>query len=130
MLRVRGFTLLELILVVIILGVLASLGVVQYTNVIEKSRTGEAVSCLGTLRTLELVYYQEQGAYGTAAQLNSGLPTAAPACANAAYYYGYSCDSGTGTCTATRCTGGGKAPQYTAAYTVTLTIGGVLTKGI
>lgn len=125
MLRVRGFTLLELILVVIILGVLASLGVVQYTNVIEKSRTGEAVNCLGTLRTLELVNYQENGSYA-AGVLNSGLPTD---CSGTAYYYWYNC-AATGTCTATRCTVGGKLPVYTSAYTVTLTIDGVLTKGI
>lgn len=120
----KAFTLLELIIVVILIGVLASLGLVQYTNMVEKGRVAEARSNLGVLRNLQVVRFQEQGAYGTLANLNSGLPGAAPACANIAYYYGYSCDSGTGTCTATRCTGGGKTPNAAGSYTVTLDIPG------
>ena len=38
----RGFTLLELIMVIIIIGILATLGFAQYGAMIEKSRGGEA----------------------------------------------------------------------------------------
>jgi len=38
----KGFTLLELIVVIIILGILASLGFSQYIKMVEKGRSAEA----------------------------------------------------------------------------------------
>ncbi len=130
--RKSGFTLLELIVVIIIIGILATLGFVQYTAIIEKGRRAEAASNLGTLRTLESVRYQETGAYGDLASLNSGLPGGATASCGAVspanqYYFQYECASASGTCTAHRCTTGGKAPVGTSADTMTLGIDG--TKG-
>ncbi|MDD2751854.1 MAG: prepilin-type N-terminal cleavage/methylation domain-containing protein [Candidatus Omnitrophica bacterium] len=121
----KGFTLLELMVVIIVIGVLATLGFVQYTTVIEKGRRGEAASILGTMRQMAEVEFQETGNYPTtAAQLQAlmGAGFAAGAC-NGSYYFQYSMDAA-GTGTATRCTGGGKAPQGTAADTMTLTIAG------
>lgn len=48
----RGFTLLELLIVIIIVGVLATIGFTQYTAVVERSRGSEARQVLGSLRTL------------------------------------------------------------------------------
>lgn len=45
----KGFTLLELIVVIIIIGILATLGFTQYTKVVEKGRTAEAKSVLGRM---------------------------------------------------------------------------------
>ena len=120
----RAFTLLELMVVIILIGILASLGTVQYTSVIEKARRGEAASILGTMRQMAEVNFQETGAYPITANLQSllGAGFAAGAC-NGSYYFQYSMDAA-GTGTATRCTGGGKAPQGTAADTMTLTIAG------
>ena len=47
----KGFTLLELIIVIIILGILATIGVSQYQGTIEKGREAEARSILGSMRT-------------------------------------------------------------------------------
>ena len=47
----KGFTLLELIIVIIIVGVLATLGFTQYGAMIEKSRGGEARQTISTLRS-------------------------------------------------------------------------------
>ena len=125
----KGFTLLELIVVIIIIGILGTLGFTQYTRVIEKGRTAEAKSALGSLRTQQIAYFQEKGVYAsiTAAtdELGSGLPGVAPACTNVSYYFGYGCSSGTGTCSAVRCTGGGKPPQAGGSYTINLDILGV-----
>ncbi len=47
----KGFTLLELIVVVVIIGVLATLGFTQYSRAVEKGRSSEARMILGTIRT-------------------------------------------------------------------------------
>ncbi|MFH0839147.1 MAG: prepilin-type N-terminal cleavage/methylation domain-containing protein, partial [Candidatus Omnitrophota bacterium] len=49
----RGFTLLEVLMVVIIIGVLATLAIPQYTKTVEKARAAEAYSNLGTIRKAE-----------------------------------------------------------------------------
>ncbi len=114
----KGFTLLELIVVIIIIGVLAALGFVQYTTMVEKGRKAEARTLLGSLRTIQFAYFEENGAYGTLAQIG----TPAPAGCQASHYFQYACTAATGVCTATRCTAGGKAPQAPAGagYTITL----------
>ncbi len=126
----KGFTLLELIVVIIIVGILATLGFVQYTQVIEKGRKAEAKSNLGMLRQLQLVYYQETGVYGVLASgtdnFNSALPITG-AC-NTSYYFGYACTGGTdGSCTATRCSAAGKTPNASTVYAITLSPAGAFT---
>ena len=115
----KGFTLVELIIVIIIVGILASIGLTQYNKVVEKSRAAEARMILGTLRSAEIAEYNEGGAYVTAGSLGVGAPSA---CATT-HYFSYSCTTD-GTCTATRCTTGGKSPTGATAWTKTLTIDG------
>ena len=116
----KGFTLVELIIVIIIVGILASVGMTQYTKVVEKGRASEARLILGTLRSAEIAENIENGAYQTVAGLGVSAPTA---CATT-HFFSYACVAGTGTCTATRCTAGGKTPNGTLAYTKTLDVGG------
>ncbi|MDD5116471.1 MAG: prepilin-type N-terminal cleavage/methylation domain-containing protein [Candidatus Omnitrophica bacterium] len=117
----KGFTLIELIVVIIIVGILASVGMTQYTKVVEKGRAGEARLILGSLRTAEIAENMENGAYTTL----SGLGVSAPAACTSTHYFSYSCSSTTGTCTATRCTGtAGKTPGASASYTKTVSVAG------
>ena len=58
----KGFTLIELIVVIIIVGILASVGMTQYTKVVEKGRAAEARLILGSLRTAEVAENIENGA--------------------------------------------------------------------
>jgi prepilin-type N-terminal cleavage/methylation domain-containing protein len=115
----KGFTLVELIIVIIIVGILASIGLTQYNKVVEKSRAAEARMILGTLRSAEMAEYMENGSYVVAASLGVSAPSS---CATT-HYFSYSCATD-GTCTATRCTTGGKPSQGTTAWTKSLTVDG------
>lgn len=120
----KAFTLLELLVVVIIIGILAALGVANYNNVAERSRASEARANLGTLRSLQLAFFQENNSYATLAGLMTSLPAGTTStCTNAAYYFQYECDDTTGTCTAHRCASGGKPPNATT-YDITLNVAG------
>ncbi len=56
----KGFTLLEVLMVVIIIGVLATLAIPQYTKTVEKARASEAYSNLGTIRKAEWIFYNDR----------------------------------------------------------------------
>ncbi len=116
----KGFTLLELIVVIVILGILATLGFTQYTKMVEKGRTAEARTMLGQIRSAQVAYYQEYGAYGAAV---SNLPVDAPTACATTHYFLYA--STATSSTATRCTGGGKTPNAAATYSIDLTHVGV-----
>jgi type IV pilus assembly protein PilE len=128
-----GFTLLELIIVIIIIGILATLGFMQYATMVEKSRGAEARAVIGGLRTLATAIRLENDPNGTnavsttitAAALGIGAGNVPAACTNT-HYFVYditmaNCNTQEG-CNfrATRCTAGGKNPQGAAAGTIML----------
>ena len=104
----KGFTLLELIVVIIIIGILATLGFAQYTKVIEKGRMAEARRILGAIRSAEESYKQE---YDTYSDTFANIAVTAPTACSASHYFTYNVTSLAGN--ATRCTSGGKTPSAT-----------------
>ena len=61
----KGFTLVEVLIVVIIIGILAAIGIPQFADSIEKAKSVEARSGLGHIQTGEKIYYAEKELYTT-----------------------------------------------------------------
>ncbi len=60
----RGFTLLELLVVVAIVGVLTSVGMPSYRRMASKSKKSEAKVGLGSIYTATTMFQAQYGAYG------------------------------------------------------------------
>lgn len=68
----QGFTLVEILIVVVILGILAAIVIPQFTSASESARASSLVSQLQTIRSqLELYQVQHIGEYPTLAQLQA-----------------------------------------------------------
>lgn len=59
----NGFSLVELMIVIVIIGVLAAVAVPIYTSNVTKAKMSEADASLGTIRTQARIYYGENGEY-------------------------------------------------------------------
>lgn len=125
--RIAGFTLTEIMIVIVVIGVLASIAWPRYILITEKSRTAEAKDVLGRIRATEIGYYFEYDSYTTNLAL---LPMDVPILCNTSFYYNYSISGGGAsfTASATRCASGGKPPDSPGgfAYEVNITQDGAL----
>ncbi len=118
----KAFTLLELIIVIIIVGLLATLGLTQYTSIVERGRTAEARVSLGYMRKLANEYYLKNGSL-TSIQLSDvgvGSTTGLlPSSCTSSFYFRYAFGGSTSeqqNFDATRCTSGGKSPNASRGY--------------
>jgi prepilin-type N-terminal cleavage/methylation domain-containing protein len=59
----RGFTLVEMMITVVIIGILAALGMVGYRRYVAKARSAEAVAMLAELSSKEQMYFLEFAQY-------------------------------------------------------------------
>lgn len=130
----KGFTLLELLVVIIIISVLATLGYTQYGRVIERARGAEARGVLGTVRLLAMAYRYENDTLSGFSDANAGIGSSldqAPSGCRSSHFFRYSVSAVEPivTITATRCASDGKNPPGGAAAGTTLTLTSNLNTG-
>jgi len=61
----KGFTLIELMIVVAIIGIMAAIAIPNFLSYLCKSKQSEAKQHLGAIATLEESYYAERNNYGS-----------------------------------------------------------------
>jgi len=70
-----GFTLIELMTVVIIVGILAVVAIPLYRGQVARARASEGAALLGSVLTGERVYYAEHDRYVNVADADAGVTT-------------------------------------------------------
>ena len=72
----KGFTLVELAVVIVIIGVLAAFGVPKFLNSVEKSKAAEAFNYLSAIQGSQERYLAQNGVYtSTISSLDITLPS-------------------------------------------------------
>lgn len=111
----KGFTLLELIIVIIIIGILATVGFSTYTTQVESSRAAEARAQMGSMRKLAYEYYLKNGSMDDIEDSDVEVDNT---CRTTAYFR-YQLGNTASNCVnlrADRCTSGGKFPNASSSY--------------
>jgi len=108
----RGFTLIELMIVVVVIGILASIGIPAYGDYVIRGKLVEGTSALSDGRVKMEQYFQDNRTYVGACTAGTVAPPPT------GRYFTYNC--GTPTATTFTITATGVASQGTAGFVFTL----------
>ena len=114
----------ELIIVIIIVGILATVGLNQYTKMVDRGRQSEAITILGNIRKNIKFFYLQNGKVDGITNTDIDIGTSSgqiPSACDTSHYFSYgiyyvSTASQKVEIRANRCTSGGKAPQGSSCY--------------
>ncbi len=112
---IKSFTLIELIVVIIIVGILAAVGLTQYSRTVERGRISEAKIRIGLMRQLAYEYYMNNGTFTSITNSDVGVDYT---CTSSGFYR-YLTDNQSATkvwLSAYRCTSGGKTPNASIGF--------------
>jgi type IV pilus assembly protein PilE len=90
----NGFTLIELMIVVAIIGILASIAIPAYSDYVRRGKLPEAFSRLSVMATKMEQYYQDNRNYGTTNCADVNTPTSLifPSNATGQQKFNYGCE--------------------------------------
>ncbi|TAM38226.1 prepilin-type N-terminal cleavage/methylation domain-containing protein [bacterium] len=114
----RSFTLIEIIIVIIIVGILAAVGITQYALMVERGRTAEARLHIDTMRTLAHQYWLENSDMTNIRNADVGVDNTC----RSTDFYKYYVNPATNwvELVAFRCASGGKTPNASRQYDIWL----------
>ena len=115
----KGFTLLELLIVIIIIGILAVFALPQFFQTADEAKKAKAKQVLGEIRSAEVLCRGISGAYISAFPITCNVPGGSAAVTltdPSDAYWAYSLTATTGVATRTTACGSGCAGPFTVTF--------------